>query len=215
MSNLVTIPGGTYNAAIHEYRDAENIIVPSTTQILDGVGLIDYDAVPGDTLEKKSILGDAVHFATEAFDFGLAVDPSTMHDDLLGYLLGYEEFKSDTGFVPERTSIENTGIHAIRGMRYGYRWDRLGRFRGLAHRCLLEIKCAYREEASWRYQLSGYEETVKKEPGEFIARVAVQLKKDGKYEIFMYEDSHDREVFEWALALTYKKIHHKLRWKKD
>jgi hypothetical protein len=217
MSDAVKIANGTFTEANHEYRNSAGIPVPSVTQILEGVGLTDLSGIPLDTLERKRALGDAVHYGTAILDRckymgGPELDWDTVHEDAVPYMLAYERFQSAGLFVPEE--VEHGGIFTVNGMEFGFTRDRIGRMQGIKHRVLLEIKCSYREEPAWKYQLAGYDLTVPRAKDEYIVRVAVQLKPDTTFKCFPYEKARDRDRFLWALGLTYVKIEEGLDWKK-
>lgn len=209
--SVIKIQGGVFDDVLHEYRTEAGVIIPSVTQVLDSVGLVDYDAVPGKTLERKRQIGDAVHYAARLY-LQNDLDWSTVQSSWSGYLMAVLNFIEENEFEAE--GVEQSGIYVANGMPVAYTWDLLGRMKGIKHRVLVELKCAYREEPSWKYQTSAYEMTIPKEKGEYIARVAVQLKKDGSYKPYLYENPRDRDRFLWALAVVYTKIDEKLPWQK-
>lgn len=199
----------------HVYSDAHGTAITSVTQILDGVGISDYSSVPEKRLEYKRDIGDAVHYAARYLDED-RLDYDTIQPAWANYLLAYQQFLEDTEFKIE--AIEKQGVHAYSAMKFGYTLDRIGRFPGMKHRVLLELKCAYAEEESWRIQLAAYEMTIEKNPAdEFIVRLALQLKPDKTYKLWPdingYRDPNDRKVFLWALALTNWKITNQLSLK--
>ena len=217
MSNAVKIANGTFEEKNHEYKNTAGLVVPSVTQVLESVGLTDLDGIPLDTLERKRALGDAVHYATAILDNckffdGPELDWETVHEDAVPYILAYENFQRAGLFEPEE--VEHGGVHTVNGMEFGYTRDRVGKMNGIKYRVLLEIKCSYREEPAWKYQLAAYELTVPKEKNEYVARVSVQLKPDTTFKCFTYEKPRDRDRFLWALGLTYVKIEEGLDWRK-
>lgn len=209
-------PTFSFEEATHTYRDSGGIEIPSVTQILEGVGLSDYSSVPEHRLEFKRDIGDAVHYAARYLDLD-KLDWSTVQPKPAGYLMGWINFLEETGFVIE--AVEVSGIHTYAGMRYAYTYDRVGRFPGIPYRYLVEIKCAYAEEPSWRPQLAGYELPVKNGKDEHLVKIAVQLKPDGTYRIWPnmdgYRDPNDLKVFLWGLALTQWKIINGISWRKN
>lgn len=218
MSAVAQIAGGTFSEGSHQYKNSAGIVRPSTTQILESVGLTDLDGVPGDTLERKRALGDAVHFATAIIDRhkffgGPELDWDTVHESTVPYIVAYESMMRETGFIPEE--VEHPGIFSLNGMEYGFTRDRVGRFPGLGHKVVLELKCSYKEEYAWRVQLSSYALTVPKQSGEHVARFACQLKPDTRFKLYPYENPRDIDVFQWALALTYTKINNGIPWLKQ
>jgi hypothetical protein len=202
----------------HVYHDENGVPFngPSVTGILDSVGIVDFSAVPEERLKFKREIGDAVHFACRYRDLD-QLDYSTVQPQWANYLVAYENFLEETGFVPEE--VEQSGIHEISGMRFSYTRDRVGRFPGFKHRVVLELKCTYKEEPSWKVQLAAYEMTVPKAENEFVARIAVQLKPDQTYKIYPdingYQDTNDRKVFLWSLCVVNFKITNNIQWQKS
>lgn len=209
--SILQIKGGSFNEETHEYFDESGRLIPSTTQVLDSVGLVDYDAVPGKTLERKRQIGDAVHYAARLY-IQNDLDWSTVQSEWAGYLMGVLNFIEENEFEAE--AVEQSGIYVANGMPMAYTWDLLGKMKGLKHRVLVELKCAYREEPSWKYQLAAYEMTIPKSKDEYIVRMAIQLKKGGGYKPYLYENPRDRDRFMWALGVVYTKISDGLDWKK-
>ena len=208
------VEGWTFTEEGHTFRDKNGSPVPSLTQILDSVGIVDYSSVPEGRLAFKRDIGDAVHYATKYRDLD-TLDYSTVQPQWANYLVAWEQFLEDTGFVPEE--IEKPGVYSYSGMVYGCIIDRIGRFPGIKHRALVEIKCAYAEEPSWAIQLAGQELSIAKAENEFIARIAVQLKPDRTYKIFPdlngYQDPNDVKVFLWSLCVVQWKMKHGISWR--
>lgn len=213
---IVQIQGGTFEELGHVYRDPRGQEVPSVTQILDSCGLVDFSNVPGDTLERKRQIGDAVHFATRLDDQD-DLDPFSVGEETAPYLIAYQRFRDDVGFVPEPEWIEKGFIHSVHGMTYAGTVDRIGKFANsrIKHRVLLELKCAFTEEAAWKIQMAGYELAVPKAQGEHIARVVVQLKKDGSFKLYLYENPRDSDIFKICLSLVCWRRNEGLPWKRS
>jgi hypothetical protein len=216
---VVQIVGGTYQDDLHLYRDAKGIERPSVTQIMDGVGLVDYSNVPGDTLEHKRQIGDVTHYATRLYDQN-DLDPFSVHEEAAPYLECYMNMVDEVGLEPDPEWIEKGFIHVVNGMTYAGTIDRVCRFtKGtswVGKLILLELKCAYAEEASWKWQMSGYEIPVKAAfPKESIIRVACQLRPGKQAKLFPYLNPRDKDVFLWALALTNAKINEGIKWKRE
>ena len=214
MSELIQIPGGgSFDAALHEYRDANNVVVPSVTQIGESLGFMDFDNVPGNTLEHKRQIGDAVHFATHLLDTNQDLDWSTVHEECAPYIAGYLKFQDEMNVVIEESEV--MGIFTTNGMPFSFTRDKVARIGNIKHRFILELKCAYKEEAYWRYQTAAYDiATPRKQPGEYLGRMAVQLKPDGGYKTYLYENPRDKDRFLYMLAVVHTKIEHKLKWQK-
>lgn len=213
---VVAIPGGSFLEAEHCFRDDNGIIVPSCTQIMDSCGLIDLANIPGDTLERKREIGDVVHFATRLFDLD-DLDPFSVHELAAPYLECYMNLVDEVGLEVEPEWVERPFIHTVNGMKYAGIIDRVCRFRksAIKHRITLELKCCYSEEASWKVQTSGYELAVPKQPGEYIARVACQLRPGKKAKLFLYENPRDSDIFKICLALVNWRINEGLPWRRE
>lgn len=210
---VVPILNGTFEEEGHIYRNIYGKEVPSVTGILDGCGFTDFDSIPEETLDNKRRLGDAVHFATKIMDESGELDWDTVHPKCVPYILAYENFTKEAGFKFYPEWIEKGGIHVLNGMPFGYTVDRVGQIAGIQGRLVIELKCAYKPEVAWRYQTAAYAEVVNTS-AEVLGRVAVQLKPDGNYKLWPYENPRDIDVFKWALALTHTKINEGIRWKK-
>jgi hypothetical protein len=207
------ILNGSFDEASHVYRDKDKKEIISVTLVLVWNGCIDFSNVPGETLDEKRALGDFVHRAThyldqDDLDYGtLAQQPKAA-----AYIGAYERFKDETGFKPDPEWIERSGIYTINGMRYGYTIDRLGWISNLKHKVILELKCAYNPEPSWRLQTAAYELVVPRKPGEIIGRIAVQLKPDETYRLHLYENPRDKDAWLWNLAAATWKMNEGLKY---
>lgn len=209
MSALIQIPGGTFNPEIHQYLDEHGREIPSVTQIFDSLGFTDFDNVPGKTLERKRAIGDAAHFACDAIDKGQDLDWSTLDPEVAPYVLAWMNFKDEVGF--EVLESEVSGIWTVNGMRYAFTRDKVGRWRGQKY--VVELKCAYREEPTWKYQLAAYQRPIMGE-SEFVARLAVQLKPDGGFKPYPYDDPRDWDRFVCLLAAVNIKLSEGIRWRR-
>jgi len=205
------ILNGTFDEDSHVYRGDDGKEVISTTQVLVWNGCIDLSSVPGDTLERKKQLGDSVHKACHYLDQD-DFDYSTMQPEWAPYIGAYLKFCEEVGFTPDPEWIEKSGIFTINGMRYGYTIDRVGRIASINHRVVLELKCAYKAEPSWKLQTAAYELVVPKKPGELMSRVAVQLKPDETYRLHLYENPRDKDAWLWNLATATWKMNEGLKY---
>lgn len=235
MAEVIKIAGGTFDPGEHCYKGNSGAIVPSVTQIIENLGFVDFDNIPGSTLERKRQIGDSVHFACHlldtcprcqgilgqgdrcakcnaVFDEG-SLDWESVDIECANFIMAYQSFKTTGDFIPEGS--EESGIGTLGGMPFGYTRDRHGRMRGIKYRIVLELKCAYAEEESWKWQLAPYATTVPRTvENEFIARIALQLKPDATFKLYPYEDPRDLDVFRSMLYLTHVKINAGLKWQK-
>jgi len=87
----------TFDAERHLYL-IQGKPVPSVTQVLHSAGLsADYSMVAPEVLERKRIIGEYVHKATQYLDEG-CLDLETVDPEIQGYLTGYEKFIRESGF---------------------------------------------------------------------------------------------------------------------
>lgn len=213
----IKVIGGTFREEGHSYFDEKGIQVPSVTQVLASVGLVDFSRVKPEVLLKKRNIGLKVHAAAEFLDTPEKGELryETITEDFLGYVMAYEQFCEETKFRPFPEYVERSGIHVVHGMPFGYRIDRVGEISVGAKRVpiILEIKCGYKEEIAWPLQLAAYGMTpLPKLTMGFVVyeRVALQLKKDARFKVFRYEDKYDERHFLSALSLTHYKMRAKI-----
>lgn len=221
---------------VHEYF-WNGVRVPSVTEILDDVGIIDYSSIPFGMREMALQRGSDVHAATHFDDendlefdeqlwlaneigyereyqrIGRGVAPTRA-----GYVAAWRKFRRETGFVPEL--IEHQGYNEA--YRFAGTLDRMGSYqvKGDAQAdVLIDIKCG--DAPQWtRLQLAAYASFFQS-PRRFT-RVAVELHKDNSYRLFRWEGKDwqsDFNAFVACLAVyrmkrefnaeTYKQRHRK------
>lgn len=179
----------------HAYLQ-DGVRVPSVTQILQGVGIVDYSDVPEEILNHKADIGTAAHAADHYFDEG-DLDWLTVHPEVEPYVRAWVKFRTECNFVPRL--IEDKGIATLRGMRYGYTLDREGLLNG--RDTIIEIKCTASVQKSWGPQLAAYETALRLQTLKAHQRVVVHCHDDGKYTLHPYNDVSDYRIFEWALGI--------------
>src|SRR6516165_8085957 len=81
--------GFTFNAERHEYRLGHQV-VPATTGVLSGSGLVPYRFVEYDILERKGELGKAAHLACHLHNLAKLGD---LDDRVKPYLAAWIYFK--------------------------------------------------------------------------------------------------------------------------
>lgn len=182
----------TVTAATSAYVDStrahriNGIPVPSVTQILRATGVsADFSHVDPAVLERKRLIGQAVHAAAHYFDEGDLVE-STVAPEVLPYLEAWMRFRSDRGFAPE---LLETIVYS-RAWHYIGRFDRLGRLVNEDRRVLCDIKIGDPDAAAADLQLAGYLAALREEHPEIedeaIERWSVQLCPDGRYRLRKY-----------------------------
>lgn len=149
--------------------------LPSVTEVLSDVGIIDYSHIPEPTREMALERGRAVHLATQFEDEG-DLSEGSITEDLRGYLEAWRRFRREARFVPEL--IEYRGFHPSH--KYAGTLDRTGNLGGNVVNCLLDIKTNDAQE--WvRYQLAAYAAFFDS-PRKF-RRMSVELHQDGSYRV--------------------------------
>jgi hypothetical protein len=200
-------PGCAFEESTHAYT-MEGRSIPSVTRVLDHAGLISYDMVRREILERKSVIGTLVHTATHYFDQG-DLDWSSLDDHTKGRVEAWALFRSDTGFAPR--IIEERYVSVINGMTVGLTVDREGLMG--KREAVVEIKNTANREEWWAIQTAGYALAVPdvagSSPRALFARrrrFAVQLFPDGRYKKHDFDDPQDAEVFIWSLGIAHWKL---------
>ena len=179
--------------------------VPSVTQVLHSARLAaDYSMVPPDVLERKRIIGQYVHKATQYLDEG-CLDLETVDPELQPYLAAYQRFLEESGFRPQL--IEHRLVSRVTGTLCGGTVDRVGSMNGRLW--LIDLKCVDRLYPGFALQTAGYELLLPKPvvPPFKYTRAVLQLRRDGSPKLSPpYEDPSDLDVFRAALITTIWKI---------
>jgi hypothetical protein len=208
----IAIPGGFFEEEGHRYFDTQSRRILSVTQVFAELGLVNYDRVQKEVLERKSALGVAVHRAVELLCEGPEVlDWNTVDEAAIPYVVAAEEWMRKTGFVSEER--EQRGIMTVNGMQCGFQFDHKGRIqhRGKERRVILDIKNCVDVSPTWRLQTAAYALSQAKLPaGEKYLRIVLQLDGEGKCRPHFYEDREDENAFLYMLyCAIWKKNHMK------
>jgi hypothetical protein len=193
----------TFDAERHLYL-VQGRPVPSVTQVLHSAGLsADYSMVAPEVLERKRIIGEYVHKATQYLDEG-ALDLETVDPEIQGYLAAYEKFIQESGFRPQLN--EHRLVGRINGMLCGGTIDRTGSMAGKLW--IIDLKCIERLYPAFALQTAGYELLLPKPvvPPFKYDRAVLQLRRDGSFKLTSYGDLADLDVFRAALVVTAWKI---------
>src|SRR6266576_3955232 len=177
----------------------------SCTQILSSGGLVSFDFVNRDILERKSELGREAHKACHLYNQG---KPFTCDDQVRPYLHSWEQWCDKTGFRARLS--EHQQIASVNGMDYGLQIDAEGDLRG--EESIIEIKTGqiYPHHA---IQLAGYaaglyHARLETPMGRFRTRkrIVVQLQANGSLaKIHRFEDRSDFDVFAACLSVSFWK----------
>jgi hypothetical protein len=204
----VEIPGGWFEPEGHIYRDAQGRRILSVTQIFQMLGLVNYDDIDADTLERKSQIGTATHKAVELL-LANKLDWDTVDDAAMAYVVGAELWFRDMRF--ELIGCEQQGIHTIYGIEYGYQYDQVGRvfYQGRWRHVVVDLKTAVEKKAVWALQTAAYALAAPKLPdGERYLRVVLHLQKDGRVKPLYYDDPQDEKTFLYmAYCATWAQNH--------
>jgi hypothetical protein len=176
-----------FDSQHHRYW-LEGELLPSVTQILEGVGMIDTRFYT----EEARLLGSAVHQATQYLDEG-DLDEDSVDPQMRGHLAAYQLFKKETGFSP--VEIEVQVYHPE--YRYAGTFDRLGVI-VQGRQVLVDLKTG--PVQPWvGLQLAGYALCIR--TGGFPQRWGVYLREDGRYFITEFTDRKDKDVFLSAVSV--------------
>ncbi len=195
----IEIPGGYYLDESHQYRDRNGRRVISVTQIFALLGLVDYDHIRAEVLERKSALGVAVHAAVQYLCEG-TLDWDSVSEEAMPYVVAAETWMKKQEFISE--SQEGKGLCEINGMSFGFTYDHLGTiiYKGKRRKAILDLKTCVAESATWKLQTAAYALAAPKlPPGEKYLRIILQLKKDGTFKPYYYEDNSDESAFKYFL----------------
>lgn len=185
----------------HEYSEA-GLVIPSVTQTLASVGIVDYSMVPRAILEHKGEVGRQVHLACQYLDEGV-LDWDTIDPEVLPYVLAYEKFKQCTGFTVELNEYRT--VATVNGMKFGMQLDRTGHINGKPY--VIELKATAQIHRAWGIQLAAYALGLDRTWGVGLRnRAAVHLKPNGTFAVEPFTDSNERQVFLWALGCTWWKL---------
>lgn len=191
-----------FEQATHTYR-VDGVVIPSVTQALKEVGIIDFSMVPASRLDAACAFGTAVHKATELWDRG-TLDYEALDANIIPYLEGWIKFCKDTGFTSIAIELPlYSKLYRFCGML-----DRLGTWRKNTSVLIADIKTGVDLSPATAIQTAGYEILVRENEIEgFVGkrmkttRISVLLNSEGTYKIEEYKDKNDANVFIAALSV--------------
>jgi hypothetical protein len=194
----VSEPQLQYDDATHTYT-VGGVVYPSVTQVLGEAGLIDDTWYTEEGAER----GSRVALVTELYDTG-ELDEATYTEKFpneAGYLAAWRAFRCE--HVERIEGIEEVVCSHI--YKYAGRLDR----RVVLHTgaaVILDIKTGA-HQWWWQYQTAAYAACFL--PSILRARMAVQLKPNGKYTCHIHDNyAHDIDVFRAALCIANEKREH-------
>ena len=177
----------------HRYK-LDGRVLPSVTQVLENVGIIDYDGIPWETRQMALTRGSNVHLATQLDDEGDLDEDSV--GDLMGYVKAWRAAKAALG-ITSFSHIEKRMAHS--GFRYAGTMDRM--FKGPSGTGeIIDIKT---NTAPWwvRIQLAAYQcLAIANNLGAVSVRIAVELHPDGTFNAMMFGEREYRDDLQTFLA---------------
>jgi hypothetical protein len=191
----ITIPGGFFDADNHVYTDEKGMRIASTTQVLAGLGMVDYSRVKEEVLERKSAIGVAAHASIQYLCEG-TLDWDSVAEEVMGYVVAGETWMREQKFTS--LSQEGQGICELSGMKFGFQYDHLGEldFKGRRRKVILDLKTCVSSSPTWKLQTAAYALAAPNlPPGERYLRVILQLKADGGFRPHYFEDRADEQAW--------------------
>lgn len=177
----MTVNTLTFDAATHTYQlDGQEI--PSVTQVLESVGLIDYSHIPWSTREMALERGRAVHEAIELDLEGDLDEESADEAGVLGYVQAARNARAALGIL-----LPDAWEQRV----YHERWQYAGTLDLRAGSILLDWKTNQAEY--WvRYQLAAYAACIAQVDGRthwgaaLVRRVCIELHPDSTYCLYEF-----------------------------
>jgi hypothetical protein len=149
------VPGGYFDEVKHLYRNTKGIIVPSTTQVFDILGMSDFSMIDPVVLEWKRNFGTGLHRALELLVFG-KLDWDSLDDCLIEPVVGLETWLKSVKYEPE--AAEECCVWTVNGMQVGQTLDHRGSliFKGQRRPAIIDLKSGSKRSPTWDWQLGSY-----------------------------------------------------------
>jgi hypothetical protein len=198
----------TFDEDSHIYTVPMRGQVPACTRILDRGGLVSWDHVNRDILERKGELGREVHKACHLHNQkkSFTVDPQ-----VLGYLNSWMDTAKRLRFTPRLSEFQQ--IASVNGMLYGMQIDAEGELPD--GDTIIDYKIGeimpHHEIQLAGYAAGLYHPRLETPLARFRTRkrIIVKLQEDGSLgKIHRCEDKSDFDTFTSALYTTYWKLKH-------
>lgn len=195
----------------HTYRNWRGEVRPSVTQTLQAGGLFKYDRVPPELLERKRIIGQAVHAWTAEYDTEHEPDLCSLTAEEEPYAKAWLLFRREFPFTV--LEVEKKMLRELHGIELGGTLDRKVRMPD-GRIFYLDLKCCESFHPAWRLQLADY---VMLDTGRptcaAYGRATVRLSKRGLYKLDTISPEWDQvdSAVATAFVQTYAwKYNHKL-----
>lgn len=195
-----------------ELPDGRRHVVPSVTQVLEGIGKIDTRWYPKDAAARGSL----IHTVTAWLDRGTINLSFTKGDEFFGWYEAWEQFKLVHKFRP--MSIERIVVGCAGKWPDPMLWagtiDRDGVFGceltreryGLADDDIILIDLKSGAYEPWhKLQLEGYRDSYPSQWRPRVQKFGVYLKKTGLFEVRHYTEDLSEEWFD-CLAKYYRHV---------
>jgi hypothetical protein len=183
----------TFDPEKHEYR-LNGVVIPSITQILAGVGLIDTTWFTEASRDRGTLVHRIIHWHLTG-----ELDEDSVDPTLKPYFDAFLQFERDSKLTVE--AIEKPMVSEL--YRFAGTPDIVGCQNG--HNAVIDIKTG--SIPAWvALQLAGQEILVN-HPS--IERFSLLLTGDGKYKLTPHRGRQDRQLFLSALALYHWKYNQK------
>jgi len=189
-----------YNEETHTYT-LNGVELPSVTQIITSIGLVDYSMANKDLLEYKADIGRKVHRTIELYDNN-ELDDSELHPLLKNYLEQWKKFKKDFGLHIIESEIKM--FHPI--YKYAGTIDVLGRIDD--YYVIIDIKSGG-EIPAHSIQTSAYKEMIEKNTKIKIRRRFAVYLTEENYNVVEHKNK-DLNIFLSALSIYNWKKKNKL-----
>lgn len=195
-----------YSEEKHRYVDPlTKKLVPSVTQVLAAEGIVRYDGVSQEVLNKKSIIGSqadiAISFIEQGFELE-EVDPRVQP-----YVDAYRDAKVKLQWNPFliQNGVMGPAIADVNGMPVGFCPDQVGLI--AAEEYVGEVKCTAEVYPSMGVQLAGYDLCL---GDKRRRRLVLQLFPTGRFKLWDEKevkvfDRNDYTMFQNALGMVWWK----------
>lgn len=151
----IEIPGGFFEESAHLYRNESGVIVPSTTQVFETLGMNDFSRVNPEDLEWKRGYGNAVHKGFELL-VQEKLDWDSCPEETIPAITGLEQFFA--GLSYEWEAVEEKKVVTVNGMQYGMTLDHRGsiNYHGKRRKLVADVKTGSKASPTWKWQGGGY-----------------------------------------------------------
>lgn len=170
--------------------------LPSVTQILREVGLVDFSHVPDSVMIPAQDFGTAFHLARHLWD-KQTLDINSLSEPLIPYLEGYKKFKKDFGFIVKPDESERRLVSKLGFKGKPDIWPVIQ-----GKRTLIDTKTSTGMYEATAIQEAGYDILLLEIGIKVDRRWGLQLKENGTYNIEPYTKVTDKAVFLSALTLV-------------